>query len=71
MQISGHVVYEDVEGGVWGIVDDKGRRFQPVDGIPRKFRVAGKRISASVEPTNLASAAMWGIVVHLRHIEAA
>jgi hypothetical protein len=71
MRIKGRVVFEDIEGGIWGIRDDTGQAYLPVDGIPTRFRTAGQRIRAEIEPVDLFSSAMWGRTVRLHSIEKA
>ncbi len=69
MRIEGRIVFENLEGGIWGIVDDRGRRFQPVDGLAEAWRKPGRRVRAEVEPADMASFAMWGHIVRLNRIE--
>lgn len=69
MKIRGRVVYEDVEGGVWGIRDSSGRKYQPVGGIPTEFREKGCRVRAEIEPAELFSFTMWGRTVRILSIE--
>lgn len=69
MKIKGTVVYEDLEGGIWGIRSDEGRNFLPVDGLPRRFRKQGCKVVADVEPSDAVSMMMWGHAVHLRSIK--
>ncbi len=65
MKIEGTLVYVPIEGGFWGIEASDGRKFKPVDEIPRSLREDGRLIVAEVEPTNVASFTMWGQNVRL------
>lgn len=68
MTIQGTVVYNDFEGGFWGIVGDDGTKYRPVDGLPDAVKTDGLRVEATVEPTNTLSFAMWGRSVRLKDI---
>ena len=65
MQITGQVVFEDLEGGVWGIQSAEGRVYRPVDGLPEDFQEIGRSVEAEVEPANVMSMFMWGRAVRL------
>ncbi len=65
MKIRGTVVFEPLEGGFWGIVDQSGQHWLPVN-MPEQLKVRG----AEVEVTALESDAMsifnWGTPVEIR-----
>lgn len=69
MKINGTVVYQDFEGGFWGIEGDDGRQYRPVEDLPASVRSPGKRVEAEVEPAGVASFAMWGRNVRVRSIK--
>ncbi|MEM7035582.1 MAG: hypothetical protein AAF570_01310 [Bacteroidota bacterium] len=71
MDITGHITYQPLSGGFWGIVAEDGRRFRPVEGVPEEFRKAGMSVKAKVEPADTFSIYMWGTEVHLLEIYAA
>ena len=60
MQISGTVVFEDLEGGVWGIVGDDGMRYQVMNKLPKSVRSAGVSIDAEIEPSDAVTIFQWG-----------
>ena len=60
MQISGTVVFEDLEGGVWGIVGDDGIRYQVMNELPAGLRDAGLHIEAEIEPSSAVTIFQWG-----------
>ena len=51
MQITGIVVFEDLEGGFWGIVSGDGSRYEVENSMPKEFEQAGLEVEATVEPT--------------------
>ena len=60
MKIEGKVTYQDLEGGFWGIVDNNGKRYVPIERLPDHVRIDGKRIRADLEPVHMVGTAMWG-----------
>ncbi len=71
MTIEGTVVYNDLEGGFWGLLSNDGRRFVPVNPLPESVRKQGKRIIARISPVQVLSALQWGEHVEVDHIEVA
>lgn len=69
MQITGTVVFEDLEGGFWGIAGDDGHKYYPVDGLPEAVQTKGLRIRAEVEPAMVMTTVMWGRTVQIVNIE--
>jgi inhibitor of cysteine peptidase len=70
MKIHGTVVFQDIEGGFWGIEGDDGRQYRPVEDLPASVRSSGTRIEAEMEPVEMASFTMWGRNVRIRSIKA-
>lgn len=70
MDIEGRVVFQELEGGFWGIEGDDGMQYKPVGELPEAVRVAGQRVRASVEPAPSFGIAMWGQEVQVKTIEA-
>lgn len=60
MEVSGIVVYEDVEGGIWGIVGDDGVRYQLMNDLPKDVREPGLQVTAEVEPASAVTVFQWG-----------
>ena len=69
MKITGTMVYQDFEGGFWGILGDDDKKYRPVDEVPAAVRKDGLRIEAELEPASVMSFAMWGRSVHVRTIQ--
>ena len=68
MRITGTVVYQDLEGGFWGLSADDGRQYEPVDALPASVRTDGCRVEADVEPVDVMSFRQWGRPVRVRSI---
>lgn len=65
MKIKGKVVYQKLSGGFWGIVDDNGREWRPVN-MPEQLKQEGKQVSLKVkEVEEDMSIFMWGIPVRI------
>ena len=60
MNVRGKVVFEELEGGLWGIVSPEGRRFSTPD-LPAEFREPGLEVIAELERVPGLSIRMWGI----------
>ncbi len=58
-KISGKVVYEQLEGGFWGIRDGEGNQWQIVN-MPEQLKHPGKQVRVVIRPLDLMSMAMWG-----------
>lgn len=69
MKITGTVVYNDFEGGFWGIVTDDGQQYRPINDLPAETRTAGQRVEAEVEPVQMLSFTMWGKNVNVHSIK--
>jgi len=65
MKISGHIAFQDFEGGFWGIISETGDKYVPVEGLPEKFRVEGLAVDAEIEPVHMIGTSMWGKHVKL------
>jgi hypothetical protein len=69
IRAKGRIVYQDLEGGFWGIVADDGRKFDPI-ALDEKFHKDGLRVVFEAVPdTDRMSTRMWGTMVVLRKIE--
>ena len=69
MKIIGTVVFQDLEGGFWGIVGDDQRQYEPVSELPKAIQVENSRIEADIEPADVLSFRMWGQPVYVRSIK--
>jgi hypothetical protein len=68
MKIIGRVVFQNIEGGFWGIVTDDQVSYEPVDGIPVSLQRENTRVEADVEPAPVISFRMWGQPVRILSI---
>ena len=64
-QIKGKVVYQNVATGCWGIIDDEGKEWRPVN-MPEQLKKVGAKVSVRVRkvPENI-SIFMWGEPVEI------
>jgi len=59
----GTIVYQDLEGGFFGIITEEGEKLLPID-LPDKYTIDGLRISGIATPeTGMVSSNMWGEMV--------
>ncbi len=69
MKITGKVVYQELEGGFWGIIADNQLQYEPVSELPRAVQVNNSRVEAEIEPADVISFKMWGQPVYVRSIK--
>jgi len=69
MQIEGQIVFEEIEGGIWGILAADGTKYWPVDGLPADKRRPGLAVRGVGEPADVISVSMWGRPVRLHSLE--
>jgi len=68
MKFTGTVVYQDLEGGFFGIITETGDKLLPTN-LPGQYEVDGLRISGTAIPqTDMVSANMWGTLVSVENI---
>ncbi|MFH0966708.1 MAG: hypothetical protein V1862_03375, partial [Methanobacteriota archaeon] len=71
---TGTIIYQDFEGGFFGVISDDGHRYLPPD-IPVDLQVNGTRVSFIFKPiTDKVTFYMWGeqvekILLHALHDE--
>lgn len=66
---TGTITYVDLEGGFYGIVDEAGNRYLPLD-LPPEFEKDGLRVVFRAVPArDRMSIQMWGVPVQLESIE--
>ncbi len=64
----GTVVYQDLEGGFFGIVTDTGEKLLPTN-LPGQYEVDGLRISGTaIVQTDMVSMNMWGTLVSVENV---
>ena len=57
-------VFENLEMGFWGIVDDEGRKWLPVN-MPEQLKVPGARVRIRARPSDMESLQMWGTAIEI------
>ncbi len=64
-KISGKMVYQNLETGFWGIVDDEGNQYRPLE-TPEQLKKEGKKVTVVIqEADESASMFMWGTPVKI------
>jgi hypothetical protein len=69
MKVVGTIVYEEIEGGFWGIKGDDGDKYKPVSGLPENAQKAGQRVEAELERVQVMGISMWGKAVKVNNLE--
>ena len=65
LEISGIARYHNIETGFWGITDEKGNQWRPVN-MPDQLKVNGSRVRCVVrEVEDEVSVLMWGTPVEV------
>ena len=63
--ITGRVVLEPLEGGLWGIIDEKGNQWMPVN-FPEGLKKPGLQVSVIArERGDIVTFFMWGTPVSI------
>jgi inhibitor of cysteine peptidase len=71
IKFTGKVVYNNLEGGFFGIVADDGKAYDPTN-LPAEFRKAGMRVSAVIKKRpDMMSFHQWGTIVEIIDIKPA
>lgn len=66
---TGTVQYIGLEGGFYGIVDDDGNKYDPVN-LPDEYKEDGLQVKFSFKVlTDTASTHMWGTLIELTDIQ--
>jgi hypothetical protein len=69
IQILGKIIYLSIEGGFWGIESQEGKKYFPIDGLPRPFQKENIQIKATVVPSPEFNVHMWGRAIKIKEIE--
>ncbi len=62
------VKHIDLEGGFWGLLDDKGEQYEPID-LPPGLRQDGLRARVSVSFPDVMTGHMWGVPVEIKSVK--
>lgn len=63
-KISGTVTFQRLGTGFWGIIDDQGNEWRPVN-LPEQLKMEGKKVTLTVKETDDLSVFMWGTAVEV------
>jgi len=66
--VTGKIVFNNLEGGYYGIITEDGQRYDP-DGLPPEYRRDGLRIKARIKIRDVASIHLWGHAVEIVEIK--
>ena len=67
--ITGTVNYIDLEGGFYGITDEEGNKYDPVN-LPEEYKEDGTRVRFSAKKLeNYTSIHMWGKIIEITNID--
>ncbi len=66
--INATIVWKDLEGGFWGLVDDKGNEWLPVN-LPEQLKSNGKKAKLMIRESGGGSMFMWGKPVRVLAFE--
>ena len=65
MKITGKVIYKNIAGGFWGIIDENGKEWRPVN-LPKSLQKDGKTVSIEARPAKEEmSIFMWGTAIEI------
>lgn len=63
--IKGKVVFQNLSGGFWGVVDQAGNEWRPVN-MPEQLKLEGREVSLKIEEVEEdMSIFMWGAPVRI------
>ena len=68
MKITGKVVFLSFEGGAYGIIDQNGKKYLPIN-MPNQLKKDGAQVVCSVRPADVESMFMWGEPVYIYSFE--
>jgi hypothetical protein len=64
MKIIGKVVYQNIGTGFWGIIDNKGNEWRPVN-MPEQLKHEGAQVTVEAQEVDEMSVFMWGTAVKI------
>ncbi len=64
MKITGKVVYQNIGAGFWGIIDNKGNEWRPVN-MPEQLKHEGEQVTVEAKEVDEMSVFMWGTPVKI------
>lgn len=64
-----HVIYLDINGGFWGLIDAKQNQFLPIN-FPEQLKIKDKKINVSLRKRDdMMSMHNWGTLVEITAFE--
>ncbi|MAT55861.1 MAG: hypothetical protein D6816_07605 [Bacteroidetes bacterium] len=67
-KINATIVWNDLEGGFWGIIDENGNEWLPVN-LPEQLKSNGKKARLMIRESEEGSMFMWGTPVKVLAFE--
>jgi hypothetical protein len=64
IRIQGTVTYQSLGTGFWGIIDEKGNEWRPVN-MPEQLKKEGKKVTVTAHESDEMSIFMWGTPVEI------
>lgn len=65
MTIKGTVHHQDLSGGFWGIIDEQGEKWKPID-LPKALQKEGLKVTIEAEKVAGGfSIFMWGTTIKI------
>lgn len=49
----------EIEGGFWGIIDEKGGQWLPIN-LPEQLKYRGKKAEVVIKEVDIMTTSMWG-----------
>ncbi|MFZ1676574.1 MAG: hypothetical protein WAT91_04835 [Saprospiraceae bacterium] len=68
MKVNGKVILISIEGGAYGIIDNSGRKFLPLN-MPNQLKKDGANVICNVRSADVETTMMWGEPVYIDSFE--
>ena len=68
MKISGTVTHLSFENGAYGIIDDQGNKYLPVN-MPNQLKRDGAKVTFSYRKADVVTSVMWGQPIYIYSFE--
>lgn len=67
-EITGTIIYENLEGGIWAIKDKQGNILTPIN-MPEQLKHKGKKVSVTIKRVDMMTMTMFGDPVKIISFE--
>jgi hypothetical protein len=57
--ITATIVFQELEGGFWGLIDQAGNQWLPIN-MPEQLKYAGKSTKVVIREVDMMTTSMWG-----------